>query len=163
MYANEKTIRIRQARALARNVALVTLTILCFCTFITALFGVPQSFIGQWWIKPPRYPNAVLYAYEEGTICHMPLPATYCYEWYYRTSDSAEKVIAYYENLHRPLHAPIRFEWRRGARFGISWVAEDNVRILSTVCGYQIIVHPSPDGDTEIYILERGAMGTYGR
>jgi hypothetical protein len=38
-------------------------------------------------------------------------------------------------------------------------VAEDCVRILSNVSCYQIIAHPSADGDTEIYILERGAMG----
>lgn len=162
MHTEEKAARARQVRALARNVALATLIIVCLCTSISALFGVPQSFVGQWWMKPPRYPNAVLFTYDEGAICHMPLPAVYCYEWYYRTDDPVEKVIEYYEDLNWPLHAPIRFEWRRGARFGMSWVAEDNVRILSNVCGYQIIVHPSPEGNTEIYILERGAMGKYG-
>lgn len=96
---------------------------------------------------------------HEGTIRAMLSPGAYCYEWYYRTADPVEKVITYYENLKWPLHAPIRFEWKRGVRFGMNWVAEDNVRLFSNVCGYQIIVPPSPDGDTEIYILERGEIG----
>jgi hypothetical protein len=89
----------------------------------------------------------------------MPSPGVYCNEWYYRTNSSVENVISHYENLEWTFHPKITFEWRRGRRFGVNWVAEDCVRILSNLSCYQIIAHPSADGDTEIYILERGAMG----
>jgi len=95
---------------------------------------------------------------HEGEVCLMTSPGVYCYEWYYRTNDSVEEVVDYYENLAWRFHKPVKFEWRRGRRFAsLNWVAEDNVRIFSNICGYQIIVHPSSDGDTEVYILERGA------
>jgi hypothetical protein len=99
---------------------------------------------------------------HEGEVCQMTSPGVYCYEWYYRTNDSIEEVVDYYEGLEWRFHRPIEFEWRRGRRFaGSNWVAEDNVRIFSNICGYQIIVHTSPDGGTEVYTLERGAMGDY--
>ena len=164
---DDATLRGRRRRALVTQVIVGVLSVACFCLFITGLFGVPQSFLGQWWMKPPRYPNAVPFSYEEGwmlhegEVCQMTSPGVYCYEWYYRTNDSIEDVIAYYEQVKWPLHSEIEFEWRRGRRFGLNWVAESNVRIFSNVSGYQIIVRPSPDGDTEIYILERGAVGDY--
>jgi hypothetical protein len=164
---DERTRRIRRIRGCLNQIVIAGVVASSFCLFISALFGVPQSFIGQWWIKPPRYPGAVRHEYEEGwmlhegEVCQMGSPGVYCYEWYYRTNDSVEEVVAYYENLAWRFHAPIEFEWRRGRRFGLNWVAEDNVRIFSNICGYQIIVRPSPDGDTEVYILERGAMGDY--
>jgi hypothetical protein len=165
---DESTIQARDRRTCLTRVLLACLVFSFFCLFITSLFGVPQSFVGQWWMKPPRYPNAVEHIYEEGwmlregEVCQMGSPGVYCYEWYYRTNDSIEEVIDYYETLDWRLHEPIEFEWRRGRRFaGENWVAESNVHIFSNICGYQIIVHPSPDGDTEVYILERGAMGDY--
>jgi len=165
---DEATMRVRHRRACLNQVILVFVAITCFCLFISGLFGVPQSFLGQWWMKPPRYPNAASFTYEEGwmlhegEVCQMTSPGVYCYEWYYRTDDAVEEIVAYYEGLEWRFHPKITFEWRRGRRFaGPNWVAEDNVRIFSNICGYQIIVHPSPDGDTEIYILERGAMGDY--
>jgi hypothetical protein len=164
---DEASLRARRRRAcLTQTIVACTLGT-CLCLFISGFFGVPQSFLGQWWMKPPRYPDAVRFMYEEGwmlhegEVCQMTSPGIYCYEWYYRTDDSIEEVIAYYENLEWRFHDPIKFEWRRGRRFNPNWVAESNVRILSNICGYQIIVHPSPDEDTEIYILERGAMGDY--
>ena len=165
---DKATIRDRRRRACMNQVILALVAFSGFCLFISGLFGVPQSFLGQWWMKPPRYPNAVQFTYEEGwmlhagEVCQMGSPGVYCYEWYYRTNDSVEEVTAYYEALEWRFHSPIEFEWRRGRRFaGLNWVAEDNVMIFSNICGYQIIVHPSPDGDTEVYILERGAMGDY--
>jgi hypothetical protein len=165
---DEAKIRARHRRACLNQVVLAFVGVAFFCLFISALFGVPQSFLGQWWMKPPRYPNALEFFHEEGwmlhegEVCQMTSPGVYCYEWYYRTDDSIEDIIAYYENLEWRFHPQIKFEWRRGRRFAQrNWVAEANVRILSNICGYQIIVHPSPDGDTEIYILERGAMGDY--
>jgi hypothetical protein len=165
---DESRTRFWRRRACLNRVIVACVAISCFCLFISGLFGVPQSFLGQWWMKPPRYPNTVPFTYDEGwmlhegEVCQMTSPGIYCYEWYYRTSDSIEEVIAYYEDVNWPFHSEITFEWRRGRRFAaLNWVAEDNVRIFSNVCGYQIVVHPSPDGDTEIYILERGAMGDY--
>ena len=164
---DERTRRIRRIRGCLNQVIIVGVVATSFCLFISGLFGVPQSFVGQWWMKPPRYPGAVRYEYEEGwmlhegEVCQMGSPGVYCYEWYYRTNDSVEDIVAYYENLTWRFHAPIKFEWRRGRRFGPNWVAEDNVRVFSNICGYQIIVRPSPDGDSEVYILERGAMGDY--
>jgi hypothetical protein len=165
---DEKVMRARRIRGLLSRVIIACVVPGCFCLFVSGLFGVPQSFVGQWWMKPPRYPRAVSYEHEEGwmqregEVCQMGLPGVYCYEWYYRTDDSMEEVIAYYEDLEWRFHRPVQFKWRRGRRFaGENWVAEDNVRIFSNICGYQIIVHPSPDEDTEIYILERGAMGDY--
>ena len=165
---DDRTIDARRRRACLSQVIIALAATCFFCLFISGLFGVPQSFLGQWWMKPPRYPNAVEYLYDEGwmlhegEVCLMTSPGVYCYEWYYRTNDSVEEVKAYYENLEWRFHDPIEFEWRRGRRFaGNNWVAEDNVMVLSNICGYQIIVHPSPDGDTEVYILERGAMGDY--
>jgi len=165
---DEATIRARRRRACLNQVVIAFAVTSCFCLFISTLFGVPQSYLGQWWMKPPRYPNAVPFTYEEGwmlhagEVCQMGSPGVYCYEWYYRTDDTVEEVVAYYEDLEWRFHSSIKFEWRHGRRFGApNWVAEDNVMIFSNVCGYQIIVHPSPDGDTEVYILERGAMGDY--
>lgn len=164
---DERTIRSRHIRGCLNQVVIAGVVASSFCLFISGLFGVPQSFVGQWWMKPPRYPGAVRHEYEEGwmlhegELCQMGSPGVYCYEWYYRTNDSVEDIVAYYENLTWRFHAPITFEWRRGRRFGPNWVAEDNVRVFSNICGYQIIVRPSPDGDSEVYILERGAMGDY--
>lgn len=126
---------------------------------VAVMLGVPQSFLGQWWMKPPRYPNATLARYAEGEVCLMPAPAVYCYEWFYRTPDSEGRVLEYYSKVNWPLHAAIAFEWRKGRRFDQAWVAERCLHVISTVSCYQIIVHPSGEGDTEIYILERGAMG----
>ncbi|MDY6877686.1 MAG: hypothetical protein SWK90_16005 [Chloroflexota bacterium] len=165
---DEATLRARRRRVCLRRVVFALAAAASVCLFISVLLGVLQSFLGQWWMKPPRYPNAVQFTYEEGwmlhegEVCQMGSPGVYCYEWYYRTDDSVEEVVAYYKDLEWRLHSPIKFEWRRGRRFaGPNWVAEDNIMIFSNICGYQIIVHPSPDGDTEIYILERGAMGDY--
>jgi hypothetical protein len=156
---DEATIRARQRRACLNQMILVSAAASLFCCFISVLLGVPQSFLGQWWMKPPRYPGAVEVKFTEGEVCQMPSPGIYCYEWYYRTGDSVEEVIAYYEDMEWAFHPRITFEWKRGRRFGLNWVAESCVRIMSNISCYQIIVHPSPDGDTEVYILERGAMG----
>jgi hypothetical protein len=158
---DEAALRARKRRGLVNRVILSFAVAAGFCLFISVLIGAPQSFLGQWWMKPPRYPNAVQVEFAEGEVCLTPAPGVYCYEWYYRTDDSVEDVIAYYEGLEWRFHPQITFEWRRGRRFGLSWVAEANIRVLSNVCGYQIIVHPSSDGDTEIYVLERGAMGSF--
>ena len=40
-------------------------------------------------------------------------------------------------------------------------MAESCIYIVSNISCYQIIVHPSGEGDTEVYILERGAMGGF--
>lgn len=156
---DEATLRARQRLGCLRQVALAAVAAAFFCLFISVLIGVPQSFLGQWWMKPPRYPGAVEVKFAEGEVCQMLSPGIYCYEWYYRTGDSVEEAIAHYENLEWRFHSPIKFEWRRGRRFGLNWVAEDCIRIMSNLSCYQVIVHPSPDGDTEVYILERGAMG----
>lgn len=156
---DEKTLRARHRRACLNQVVIALVATSLFCLFISVLIGVPQSFLGQWWMKPPRYPGALEIKFAEGEVCLMRSPGVYCYEWYYRTNDSVEEVIAYYEDLGWRFHPGITFEWKRGRRFGLNWVAEDCVRVLSNLSCYQIIVHPSPDGDTEVYILERGAMG----
>jgi len=158
---DEAKMRFRQRVGCVKQVILAIFGAIFFCLFVSGLFGVPQSFLGEWWMRPPRYPNAALHKFREGEVCLMTSPSVYCYEWFYRTDDPVEEVIAYYENLEWRFHEPIQFEWRRGRRFGLNWVAEDNVRILSNICGYQIIVHPAPEGNTEVYILERGAMGDY--
>lgn len=156
---DESTMRARSRRACLNRIVLAFAIMAGFCLFISILIGVPQSFIGQWWMKPPRYPGAVEVKSAEGEVCLMPAPGVYCYEWYYRTNDSVEEVIAYYQDLKRWFHPKIVFEWKRGRRFGLNWVAESCVQFVSNVSCYQIIVHPSPDGDTEVYILENGAMG----
>lgn len=156
---DEVTIRGRKRRDCLRQVALGLGGVCFFCCFISILIGVPQSFVGQWWMKPPRYPGDVEVRFAEGEVCQMLSPGVYCYEWYYRTDDSVEEVIAYYEDLEWRFHPQIRFEWKRGRRFGLNWVADSCIRIFSNLSCYQIIVYPSPDGDTEVYILERGAMG----
>lgn len=159
---DEAAARARRRRVWLSRVVVGLASPACFCLFISSLFGVPQSFVGQWWMKPPRYPAAVEVDYAEGEICQMLSPGTYCYEWYYHTNDSVEEVIAYFQGYEWRFHREIDFERGRGRRFGGSnLVAEDDVRIFSNICGYQIVVHPSSEGDTEIYILERGAMGQY--
>ncbi len=122
------------------------------------MLGVPQSFLGEWWVKPPRYPGAVLVDYRKGEVCQMPAQATYCYEWFYRTQDPVDQVKAYFEGLNRGFRPPIQFEWKRGQRFGLNWVAEACRSVISTQSCFQIIVHPV-DGETEVYILEYGRMG----
>jgi hypothetical protein len=110
---DEKTIRARRRRAFLNRVVIAVAVVSCFCLFISGLFGVPQSFLGQWWMKPPRYPNTVRFMYEEGwmlhegEVCQMGSPGVYCYEWYYRTNDSIEEVVAYYEGLEWRFHSPI--------------------------------------------------------
>ncbi len=129
-----------------------------FCLLISCMLGVPQSFIGEWWVKPPRYPDAILVQYKEGEVCHMPAPAVYCYEWFYRTDDPVDEVKAYFEGLDRGFRPAVRFEWKQGRRFGYNWVAEDCRGVLSTRSCFQIIVHPVGQ-ETEVYILEYGQMG----
>jgi hypothetical protein len=156
---DEATLRARHRRACLSQVLLACLALACFCLFISTLLGVPQSLLGELWMKPPRYPGAVQVKYAEGEVCLMPAPGVYCYEWFYRTNDPLEEVVAYYEGLEWRFHPKIKFEWTRGRRFGLNWVAGDCVRLLSNLSCYQIIVHPSPDNDTEVYILEHGGMG----
>ena len=156
---DEASVRGRRRRATIIAVLGLFLPASAFCLFIALLLGVPQSFIGQWWMSPPRYPGATAVDFKEGEVCLMPAPGAYCYEWFYRTLDSEAQVLAYYTQLEWPLHKAINFEWRRGRRFTNAWVAEACTYILSNISCYQIIVHPSGAGDTEIYILERGAMG----
>ena len=67
---DEATLRGRHRRACLNQVTLAFVAFSCFCLFISSLFGVPQSFLGQWWMKPPRYPNAVQFTYEEGWMLH---------------------------------------------------------------------------------------------
>jgi hypothetical protein len=156
---DEASMRARRRRSTIALVVGLFVVASIFCCFISGLIGVPQSFIGQWWMKPPRYPGAVEVDFREGQVCLMQSPGEYCYEWFYRTPDSEGQVIDYYRRLEWPLHSPITFEWRRGRRFGLAWVAESCIGITSNVSCYQIIVHPSGEGDTEVYILERGAIG----
>lgn len=156
---DEASMRWRRRRStIAMVVGLCTIACV-FCCFVSVLLGVPQSFIGQWWMKPPRYPGAVEVDFREGQVCVMQSPGVYCYEWFYRTPDPEGQVIDHYRHLEWPLHAPFTFEWRKGRRFDMAWVAESCIYVVSNVSCYQIIVHPSGEGDTEVYILERGAMG----
>jgi len=156
---DESTIRARSRRAWLNRIVLGLAIVAGFCLFISVLIGVPQSFVGELWMKPPRYPGAVEVKFAEGEVCLMPAPGVYCYEWYYRTDDSVEEVIAYYQDLKWWFHPEIKFEWKRGRRFGLNWVAGSCTRVVSSVSCYQVIVHPAPEGDTEVYILENGAMG----
>jgi len=156
---DESTIRARSRRAWLNRIVLGLAIVAGFCLFISVLIGVPQSFVGELWMKPPRYPGAVEVKFAEGEVCLMPAPGVYCYEWYYRTDDSVEEVIAYYQDLKWWFHPEIKFEWKRGRRFGLNWVAGSCTRVVSNVSCYQVIVHPAPEGDTEVYILENGAMG----
>jgi len=158
---DEAAMRARRRRSCLLY-AILAFTVVClFCLLISALMGVPQMFFGWWWMSPPRYPDAVLVKYVEGEVCQSFQPAVFCYEYHYRTDDSVEDVIAYYENLDWALHDPIKFEWQRGRRFGFNWVAEHCIRYVGHVACFQIIARPSLDeqGNTEIYILERGAVG----
>jgi len=156
---SETQMRARRRRNIVLGTVGIFTAALLFCGFIAGMLGVPQSFIGQWWMKPPRYPGAVQTDFKEGQVCLMQSPGVYCYEWFYRTPDTEGQVIDYYKRLEWPLHSPITFEWRKGRRFTLTWVAESCIAILSNVSCYQIIVHPAGDGNTEVYILERGAMG----
>jgi len=156
---DESTIRARSRRAWLNRIVLGLAIVAGFCLFISVLIGVPQSFVGELWMKPPRYPGAVEVKFAEGEVCLMPAPGVYCYEWYYRTDDPVEEVIAYYQDLKWWFHPEIKFEWKRGRRFGLNWVAGSCTRVVSNVSCYQVIVHPAPEGDTEVYILENGAMG----
>jgi len=156
---DESTIRARGRRACMSRIVLALAVVGCFCLFVSLLLGVPQSFVGQWWMSPPRYPSAVEVKFAEGEVCLMPAPGVYCYEWYYRTDDSVEDIVAYYQDLKWRFHPQITFEWKRGRRFGLNWVAESCAQTMSNISCYQIIAHPAPEGDTEVYILENGAMG----
>jgi hypothetical protein len=158
---DEGTRRARRRRGTILLAAGLLLFLCAFCLFISILLGVTQSYLGQWWMKPPRYPGAVQVDYKEGEVCMMPVPGAYCYEWFYRTPDTEEQVLDYYTQREWPLHNRFVFEWRKGRRFTTAWVAESCVYILSNISCYQIIVHPSGEGDTEVYILERGAMGDF--
>lgn len=152
------TIRRNLRRERLTRLAWILLAVFLFCLFISCLLGVPQSFLGEWWVKPPRYPGATLVDYWEGEVCQMPAPATYCYEWFYWTQDPVDQVKAYFEGLDRGFRPPIRFEWKRGQRFGLNWVAEACRSVISTQSCFQIIVRPV-EGGTEVYILESGRMG----
>ena len=159
---DEASMRGRRRRATILAVVGFFLVASVFCLFISVMLGVPQSFLGQWWMKPPRYPGAVQTDFREGEVCLMQSPGVYCYEWFYRTPDTEGQVIDYYKHREWPLHLPFTFEWRRGRRFDTAWVAESCIYVISNASCYQIIVHPSGEGDTEVYILERGAMGDIG-
>ncbi|MCD4738760.1 MAG: hypothetical protein K8R89_05820 [Anaerolineae bacterium] len=162
---DDVVLRTRRRRAAVKRILLILLGASLFCCFISSLLGVPQSFLGQWWMKPPRYPEAELVDYREGEVCQLGSPGVYCYEWYYQTTDSLGEVRAYYENVKWPLHAPITFEWRRGRRFKENWVAEQILPLIGNVSAYQIIVLPSfeVEDQTLIYILERGAWTLAGK
>ncbi len=156
---DDTLLRTRRRRAAVKRILWIVLAASLFCCFISGLLGVPQSFLGQWWMKPPRYPQAELVDYREGEVCQPGSPGVYCYEWYYQTTDSVEDVVAYYENVKWPLHPSFTFEWRRGRRFKESWVAERILSLVGNVSAYQIIVLPSlgAEDQTLIYILEQGA------
>ncbi|MEA3309489.1 MAG: hypothetical protein U9Q70_08265 [Chloroflexota bacterium] len=156
---DDAVLQVRRRRATVKRVLLILLGLSLFCCFISGLLGVPQSFLGQWWMKPPRYPGAELVDYREGEVCQLGSPGVYCYEWYYQTADSVEKVQAYYEDVRWPLHPSITFEWCRGQRFNENWVAERTLNLVGNVSAYQIILLPAfeDEGQTLVYILEQGA------
>jgi hypothetical protein len=155
---DEETLRRNLRRERLTRLAWILLGVLLFCLLISCMLGVPQSFLGEWWVKPPRYPGATLVDYRKGEVCQMPARATYCYEWFYRTQDPVDQVKAYFEGLDRGFRPPIRFEWKRGQRFGPNWVAAGCRAVISTLSCFQIIVRPV-NGETEVYILESGRMG----
>ncbi len=131
---------------------------LLLCLVLSLLLGGLQSFIGERWMRPPRYPDAQKVDYRRGEVCSMPAPAVYCFEWWYRTPDSPEKVKAYYENLEWWGHPKISFEWKRSRRYGSAWTADSCTSIIGAVSCYQIVLLPQEDGTT-VYILEAGSMG----
>ncbi len=155
---DEATLRRNLRWERVNRLAWLLLGVVFFCLLISCILGVPQSFLAEWWVRPPRYPGASLVEYRKGEVCQMPAPAVYCYEWFYRTEDSVEEVKAYFEGLGRGFRPAVRFEWKRGQRFGPNWVAEACRFVLSAQSCFQIIVHPV-DGETEVYILEYGRMG----
>jgi|GEM_PF-1038194 len=132
--------------------------LLGLCLVVSLLLGGPQSFIGQRWMKPPRYPGAQELDYRVGEICSMPAPAVYCYEWWYRTPDSLEQVRAYYEGLEWWGHPKMAFERKRTHRYTSAWAADSCISLLSARSCYQIVLLPEETGTT-IYILEAGSMG----
>lgn len=158
---DEAMLKARRRRHTIRQIVTGLSILGIICCFISTLLGVTQGILGQWWIKPPRYPNAVETRYEEGQVCRMYALGVYCYEWFYETEDSVETVIDYYENLDWRFHDPMVFEWRRGRRFNLAWVTEDCVTVLGDRFCYQIIVRPAPGEEnlTQIYILERSQVG----
>jgi hypothetical protein len=160
---DEETLKKRRRRARVKQIVTGALVVFGVCFFVSFLLGVPQSYAGEWWMKPPRYPDAELERFRDGEVCLMHQPGVYCYEWFYRTEDSIEEVKSYYESLSWRFHAPIAFEWRKGRRFTRAWVAEDCIMLTSNLSCYQIIVHPAPGQEdvTELYILERGAVGDF--
>ena len=155
----ERVLNKNRRQAFIRRILFLLFGLSLFCCFISGLLGVPQSFLGEWWMKPPRYPDAELIDYREGEVCQLGSPGVYCSEWFYQTTDSVAAVRAYYEGVNWPLHAPLTFEWRKGRRFKENWVTERTLNLIGNVSAYQIIVLPSfeAEGQTLIYILERGA------
>ncbi|MGB9722619.1 MAG: hypothetical protein ACP5OO_05410 [Chloroflexia bacterium] len=155
---DEKTRFFRKWRNTLAWLSPFFVALLILCLLVSLLLGGPQSFLGQWWMRPPRYPEAQELDYRVGEICSMPAPAVYCYEWWYRTPDSLEQVRSYYENLEWWGHAKISFVWKRSHRYGPAWTADSCTAIISTVSCYQITLLPE-DAGTTLYILEAGAMG----
>ncbi|NBD36691.1 MAG: hypothetical protein GVY30_11940 [Chloroflexi bacterium] len=160
---DEETLKKRRRRARVKQIITIALVAFGICFFVSFLLGVPQSYAGEWWMKPPRYPNAELNDFRDGQVCQMHQPGVYCYEWFYRTEDSIEDVKSYYETYAWRFHDSITFEWRKGRRFTKAWVAEDCIMLTSNLSCYQMIVHPAPGEEdvTELYILERGAVGDF--
>lgn len=155
---DETTRRFRKLRNTLAWLSPFLVFLLLLCLVVSLLLGGPQSFIGQWWMRPPRYPDAQEFDYRAGEICSMPAPAVYCYEWWYRTPDAPEKVKAYYEGLEWWGHPRISFEWKRSHRYGLAWTADSCISVVSAVSCYQIVLLPQEAGTT-VYILEAGSMG----
>ncbi len=147
----------RKAAHRTRMVMPTILAVIFFCSLISLILGVPQSFAAQAMVTLPAYPGAQRISFRNGLDCAKTLDV-YCHNCIYRTPDSPQQVIAYYEGLGRPdFLPPIQFVQEHGRDFDYL-----NANVCATFLGHrsctEIAVFTS-DGGTEIYHFEIGYPG----
>ncbi len=143
-----------------RTIGLTILGTLLFCGFISVLLGTPQSYVAQALVTLPKYPGAQPADCRNGLDCPVTLDV-YCYNSTYRTSDSAQQVMAYYEGLRRPGFMPsAKFVAENGRRFFGDY---QNASVCAEFLGHHSCTEIAvlvKGGWTEINYLEIGQPGS---
>ncbi len=156
---DERELEARRRANRNRTIASILLAAVTFCGAISAMLGVPQSYLAQMLVTLPKYPGAQLLSFRNGLDC-PPTMGVYCYKSTYRTADSPEQVIAYYERMNRLAILPApRFVAERDRRyFGNYQIANLCGGFLGHRSCTEITVVARPEG-TEVNYLEIGYPG----
>ncbi len=156
---DERELEQRRRANRNRTILMTALGVVFFCGFISVMLGTSQSYLVEALVALPKYPGAQRVEFHSGEDCSVTLDV-YCYRSVYRTPDSSQKVIAYYEGLPRlGFLPPVKFVTEHNRRFAGDYIgAEVCAQFLGHSSCTEIALFPQGT-ETEIHYLEIGYPG----